>query len=173
MVVARRVSADGLEAVYRRGHRLGNAMLPWIFSKLVDLRTIRYVLSGYRAMSRRFVKSFPLAPTGFEIEAELNAHAATIAVPIAELPTSYFERRDGSESKLSTHSDGFRILRRNIHLFRGARPALAFSMLAMPCHGWWRPYWESEWRPWSTGRPDSYPDSPSWLLVPRRYWWRC
>lgn len=132
MVVGRRVPADAAVAAYRRGHRLGNAMLSWIFSKLFNLGEITDTLSGYRVMSRRFVKSFPLASTGFEIEAELNAHAATIEVPVAEVAAPYYERPEGSESKLSTYSDGIRILRRNLHLFRDARPSLAFSLLASP-----------------------------------------
>lgn len=132
MVVGRRVTLETTTAAYRRGHQLGNAVLTWIFATLFGLREITDTLSGYRVMSRRLVKSFPVASTGFEIEAELNAHAATMEVPIAEVPTHYAERPTGSESKLSTYRDGLRILRRNLHLFRDARPLLAFSVLAIP-----------------------------------------
>ena len=127
---ARVVGADVSEA-YRPGHGFGNAMLTWIFAKLFRLE-LRDTLSGYRVMSRRFVKSFPTGAEGFEIEAELNAHAATLGVPIAEVDTAYSARPEGSESKLNTYRDGVRILRRNLQLFRDARPALAFLLLSLP-----------------------------------------
>lgn len=125
-------AADATSAgTYRRGHALGNAVLTWIFQKLFRL-PLQDTLSGYRAMSRRFVKSFPTGATGFEIEAELNAHAATLGVPVAELQTRYGARGEGSQSKLNTYRDGVRILRRNLRLFRDARPWLAFLVLALP-----------------------------------------
>jgi hypothetical protein len=93
---------------------------------------MRDTLSGYRCMSRRFVKSFPTGASGFEIEAELNAHAAVLDVPMSEVPGRYFERPSGSESKLNTYRDGLRITRRNLRLFRDARPNLAFLILGIP-----------------------------------------
>lgn len=133
MVTGARMTAVDAGAAYRRGHRLGNAVLTWIFTKLFDL-AITDTLSGYRAFSRRFVKSFSTTSTGFEIEAELNAHAAFLGVPVAEIPTRYSQRPEGSVSKLSTYRDGIRILRRNLLLFRDARPLLAFLLLSAP---WW------------------------------------
>lgn len=130
MVNGARVS-DNTDLAYRPGHTLGNAVLSWIFRKLFGLG-IDDTLSGYRAMSRRFVKSFPTGASGFEIEAELNAHAAFLSVPITEVQTAYGARGEGSESKLNTYRDGVRILRRNLRLFRDARPALAFLLLAVP-----------------------------------------
>lgn len=130
MVNGVRISEDQGET-YRRGHALGNSVLSWIFRSLFRL-DLEDTLSGYRVLSRRFVKSFPTNASGFEIEAELNAHAAVLNVPVAEVPSSYRARPDGSESKLSTYSDGWRILRRNLRLFRDARPALAFLLLSLP-----------------------------------------
>lgn len=130
MVVGRRMEPDDATS-YRRGHRLGNAMLTWIFQKLFGLN-ITDTLSGYRVMSRRMVKSLPSRATGFEIEAELNAHAAVVGVNVAEVPTSFVGRPFGDESKLNTYRDGIRILRLNLRLFRDARPSLAFSALALP-----------------------------------------
>lgn len=127
---ARQTTGDVSEA-YRPGHTLGNAVLTWIFQRLFGLQ-IEDTLSGYRVMSRRFVKSFPTGAEGFEIEAELNAHAATLGVPIAEVQTPYYARPEGSESKLNTYRDGLRILRRNLRLFRDARPSLAFLLLSLP-----------------------------------------
>lgn len=127
---ARVVTGERTEA-YRPGHSLGNSVLTWIFQKLFKLQ-LRDTLSGYRVMSRRFVKSFPTGAEGFEIEAELNAHAATLGVPLGEVDTPYFARPEGSESKLNTYRDGLRILRRNLRLFRDARPSLAFLLLSLP-----------------------------------------
>ncbi len=132
MVVGKRVTPSGEPDIYRRGHRFGNKFLTWVFQKLFKLE-ITDTLSGYRVMSRRFVKSFPASSVGFEIEAELNAHAAVIGVPLCEVPANYVSRPpESSQAKLSTFSDGTRILRRNLRLFRDARPSLAFSLLALP-----------------------------------------
>lgn len=131
MVNGARQTAGEVSEAYRPGHTLGNAVLTWIFQRLFGLE-IQDTLSGYRVMSRRFVKSFPTGAEGFEIEAELNAHAATLGVPIAEVETPYYSRPEGSESKLNTYRDGVRILRRNLRLFRDARPSLAFFLLSLP-----------------------------------------
>ena len=132
MVVGKRVTPAGEQDVYRRGHRFGNGFLTWVFQKLFKLE-ITDTLSGYRVLSRRFVKSFPVSSAGFEIEAELNAHAAVIGVPLCEVPAKYVSRPpESSQPKLSTFSDGARILRRNLRLFRDARPFLAFWLLALP-----------------------------------------
>lgn len=129
MVVGRRESTD--DASYRPGHRFGNWSLTWIFQRLFQLN-ITDTLSGYRVISRRLVKSLPLRAAGFEIEVELNAHAAIIGVNVVEVPTDFAGRPFGDHSKLSTFRDGARILRLNLRLFRDARPALAFSLLAFP-----------------------------------------
>jgi hypothetical protein len=131
MVVGARVADQAKGAEYRRGHRFGNAVLTWIFRQLFKLPIVD-TLSGYRVLSRRFVKSFPAGARGFDVEAELNAHAAVIEVPVSEVPVRYLARPEGSVSKLSTVSDGYRILKRNLRLFRDARPTLAFGLLAAP-----------------------------------------
>src|SRR5580765_8310244 len=119
MVVGSRKSEG--ESAYRRGHRLGNAlltgMLAWLFG-----RTFSDVLSGYRVFSRRFVKSFPALARGFETETEISVHALELAMPVAEIVTAYGARPEGSVSKLSTYGDGWRILRTIMHLFRIERP---------------------------------------------------
>jgi glycosyltransferase involved in cell wall biosynthesis len=131
MVTGARATPDHELTAFRRGHRLGNAVLTWIFHRLFGLPLVD-TLSGYRAFSHRFVKSFPAAARGFEIEAELNAHAALLGVPVGELETTYLARPEGSQSKLSTYRDGLRILRLNLRLFRDARPLLSFCLLALP-----------------------------------------
>ena len=114
---------------YRPGHRFGNrlltAMVAGFFgSRLTDL------LSGYRVFSRRFVKSFPALSSGFEIETELSVHALQLRMPLAELPTAYKERPRGSQSKLNTYRDGFRILRTIIYLVKEERPFAFFTAMA-------------------------------------------
>ena len=107
MVVGARV-ADGRNA-YRRGHRLGNALLNWLIKAQFGGR-FTDISSGYRVMSRRFVKSFPAMSTRFEVEPELAAHCAHLRLPLVETPTKYVARPDGSESKLRTFRDGARAL---------------------------------------------------------------
>jgi glycosyltransferase involved in cell wall biosynthesis len=134
MVNGARVTAPEDRALERPGHRFGNQVLSTIFSSLFRLR-LTDTLSGYRAMSRRFVKSFPTRAKGFEIETELNVHCAALDASVVEVPTVYRARGEGSASKLNTWKDGRRILRRNLRLFRDARPLLAFSLLAVPWFG--------------------------------------
>jgi glycosyltransferase involved in cell wall biosynthesis len=124
MVVGARVTTD--DAAYRRGHRFGNAVLTGMLARLFG-RSFTDILSGYRVFSRRFVKSFPVLSAGFEIETEISVHALELRMPVAELETPYFERPEGSESKLSTYRDGFRILRTIVQLYRIERPVLFFG----------------------------------------------
>ncbi len=128
MVVGRRQAPDP-GAAYRRGHRLGNRLLTGMLGLIFGHR-FTDVLSGYRAFSRRFVKSFPALSTGFDIEVELTIHALELGLPTAEIETRYGERPAGSESKLHTYSDGARILLRIINLFRMEKPLAFFSILA-------------------------------------------
>ena len=107
MVVGARV-ADGRN-VYRRGHRLGNALLNWLINAQFG-GNFTDISSGYRVMSRRFVKSFPATSQHFEIEPELAAHCAHLRLPAGETPTKYVERPEGSLSKLRTFHDGARAL---------------------------------------------------------------
>jgi glycosyltransferase involved in cell wall biosynthesis len=127
MVVGARRSE--VEAAYRRGHQLGNRLLTGMLARLFG-RTFSDILSGYRVFSRRFVKSFPALARGFETETEISVHALELAMPVAEVVTAYHARPEGSESKLSTWRDGWRILRTIIHLFRIERPVLFYGSVA-------------------------------------------
>ncbi|MEO1168534.1 MAG: glycosyltransferase family 2 protein [Pseudomonadota bacterium] len=118
-----------VEAAYRSGHRLGNALLTGILARLFG-RSFNDILSGYRVFSRRFVKSFPVLSEGFEIETEISVHALELKMPVAEEVTEYSARPEGSESKLSTYRDGFRILNTMATLFRMERPVLFFGAIA-------------------------------------------
>jgi glycosyltransferase involved in cell wall biosynthesis len=117
------------EAAYRRGHRFGNRMLTGMVAYFFGER-MSDMLSGYRIMSRRFVKSFPALSTGFETETELTVHALELRLPIAEVMTPYRERPPASSSKLRTIPDGIRIMRLIIRLIREERPLEFFSGMA-------------------------------------------
>ncbi len=128
MVVAARI--ENAPAAFRRGHRFGNRMLTgfvrWMFGA-----TFTDILSGYRAFSRRFVKSFPVLSGGFEIETELTVHALELELPVAEIAAPYFARPEGSASKLNTWRDGLRILAMIARLYRSERPLRFFSAVGL------------------------------------------
>src|SRR5207237_5725056 len=109
-------------------HRFGNALLTGMLARIFG-RTFSDILSGYRVFSRRFVKSFPILSTGFEIETEISVHALELRMPVAEEITRYGARPEGSASKLSTYRDGWRILRTILTLFRIERPVLYFGSI--------------------------------------------
>jgi hypothetical protein len=92
-------------------------------------RSFTDILSGYRIFSRRFVKSFPVLSAGFEIETEISVHALELRMPVAERVTAYAARPEGSESKLSTYRDGWRILKTILKLFRIERPLAFFGFV--------------------------------------------
>ncbi|MGZ5934182.1 MAG: glycosyltransferase family 2 protein [Rhizomicrobium sp.] len=116
-------------AAYRAGHVLGNRMLTGLTAMMFNVK-LGDMLSGYRIMSRRFVKSFPFTAEGFGIETELTVHAVRLMMPMAEVDTAYKERPVGSVSKLSTYRDGFKILFTIAQMLREERPLLFFSAIA-------------------------------------------
>lgn len=117
-------------AAYRRGHRMGNQVL----SKMVRLffgRECSDMLSGYKVLSRRFVKSFPAMSYGFETETELTVHALEMRMPMSEIFASYKERPAGSTSKLRTYRDGARILMLISRLIKDERPLRFFGFIGL------------------------------------------
>jgi glycosyltransferase involved in cell wall biosynthesis len=128
MVVGARIDND--EKAYRLGHRTGNRALTAFFASVFN-STFTDILSGFRVFSRRFVKSFPVLSRGFEIETELAVHALELELPVAEIPTHYYARAQGSASKLHTWSDGLRILLTILGLYRSERPLSFFSAVAV------------------------------------------
>ncbi len=125
VIGSRRGIAD---AAYRPGHRLGNRLLTTSVA-LVFGRGVTDMLSGYRAFSRRFVKSFAALSSGFETETEMTVHALALRLPVAEIETSYGARHEGSLSKLRTVRDGARILVTIFRMFREEKP-LAFFLIS-------------------------------------------
>src|SRR6185437_10708334 len=116
------------QAAYRAGHVLGNRLLTGLTSMMFRVK-LNDMLSGYRIMSRRFVKSFPFTAEGFGIETELTVHAVRLLMPMVEIETRYKERPEGSVSKLNTWRDGFRILSTIALLVREERPLIFFSVI--------------------------------------------
>lgn len=129
MVVGSRVDDRADQQTYRRGHRFGNALLTGAVASLFGGR-LTDMLSGYRVFSRRYAKSFPAVSEGFEIETELTVHALELRMPFAEVPVPYRSRPEGSESKLSTYRDGWRILKTICKLFVSERPLQFFAGIA-------------------------------------------
>ena len=115
---------------YRGGHVLGNKLFTGLLSGLFG-RSFTDIFSGYRVFSRRFVKSFPVLSSGFEIETEISVHALELRMPVGEVETIYAARPEGSQSKLSTYSDGSRILRTILTLYRVERPALFYGLIGL------------------------------------------
>lgn len=127
MVVATRrgVHADA----HRAGHGVGNRLFNCLYRQVFG-PGFRDIFSGYRALSRRFVKSFPAVSGGFEIETEMSVHASQLRLPVAEIEADYGARPEGSSSKLETFRDAFRILAMMILLYKEVRPARFFGYLA-------------------------------------------
>lgn len=115
---------------YRPGHVFGNRML----NKIIEFffaKRFKDVLSGYRVLSRRFVKSFPVLSEGFELETEMTVYALSLKLRVDEHPVTFFARTRGTESKLRTYKDGLRILLFIVRLFKDYRPLILFSFLAL------------------------------------------
>jgi glycosyltransferase involved in cell wall biosynthesis len=114
---------------HRRGHAIGNRLFNRLYQALFGAG-FEDIFSGYRAFSRRFVKSFPALSSGFEIETELCVHASQLKLPTSEIILPYRKREEGSSSKLRTFRDGLRILSTFALLLKETRPALFFGSLA-------------------------------------------
>lgn len=114
---------------FRGGHLIGNRLFTGLLARLFG-RSFTDIFSGYRVFSRRFVKSFPALSEGFEIETEISVHALELRMPVGELVTSYGARPEGSDSKLSTYRDGWRILKTIGTLYRIERPVLFYGGFA-------------------------------------------
>lgn len=127
MVVAcRQVTKSSANSAYRPGHQWGNR---WLTRAVVAIfgGSFTDMLSGYRAFSRRYAKSFPSISHDFEIETELTIHALELRMSCAEITTPYYARAMGSESKLSTYRDGWKILKTIFRLCISEKPLLFFG----------------------------------------------
>ena len=122
---------DERKTEFKFGHSLGNKFLSLAFQVLFRI-PISDTLSGWRVMSPGYVRSFAGGASGFDIEAELNAHCHTINASVRETPVIYRGRMADSHSKLRTYKDGLLIFRRNFRLYRSEKPLSAYSLLAFP-----------------------------------------
>lgn len=129
MVIGDRLSTTYSEENKRAFHNLGNNMVRGLINMLFHSH-IHDIMTGCRAFSRPFAKGFPVLSRGFEIETEMSVHAVDKNYLLKEIPISYRDRPAGSESKLNTYSDGFKVLRTIFRLFRDYRPMAFFGTIA-------------------------------------------
>ncbi|MQY22424.1 glycosyltransferase [Nocardia macrotermitis] len=118
---------DAGASAYRTGHETGNKVLNGVVGKVFG-ENVEDMLSGYRVFSRRFVKSFPAVSREFEIETELTVHSLHLRVPQTQVPVGFRDRPEGSESKLRTYHDGFKILALIVGLARHERPVAFYGL---------------------------------------------
>ncbi|MGL5810695.1 MAG: glycosyltransferase [Nocardioides sp.] len=124
----RRADEDAAHA-YRPSHEFGNRLLNRIVGAIFGTDT-GDMLSGYRVFSRRFVKSFPAVSREFEIETELTVHSLALRIPSTSVAVGFRDRADGTESKLRTYRDGWRILKLILSLSRHEKPIAFYSVVA-------------------------------------------
>lgn len=128
MVIGDRLSSTYFMENKRPFHNAGNRMVRFFINKLFD-NNVRDIMTGYRAFSRQFVKSFPVLSKGFEIETEMTIHAVDKNFLLEEIPVKYRDRPSGSVSKLNTFSDGMKVLSTIATLFREYRPFAFFTIV--------------------------------------------
>ena len=114
----------------RAFHGFGNNLVRWLIKRIYGFK-FSDVMTGYRAFNRVFAKTLPVVSQGFEIETELSIHAVDKAWRIAEVPIDYRDRPEGSESKLSTFSDGFKVLKMIMSLFKDYKPMALFGWVTV------------------------------------------
>ncbi len=132
MVIGDRLSSTYFTENKRPFHNLGNKMVRFLINKLFN-NNIKDIMTGYRAFSYEFVKSFPVLSKGFEIETEMTIHAVDKNFKLIEVPVTYRDRPEGSVSKLNTYSDGFKVLKTIASLFKEYKPASFFNIISIIC----------------------------------------
>lgn len=130
MVVGDRLTSTYFQENKRPFHNFGNSIVRASINTIFK-SNVKDIMTGYRAFSRRFVKTFPVLSKGFEIETEMTIHAVSMNMSIENVVIEYRDRPEGSESKLNTYSDGLRVLRTIFRLFRNYRPLSFFSWIAV------------------------------------------
>lgn len=130
MVVGDRLSSTYFTENKRPFHNFGNSLMRAGINSLFHSE-IKDIMTGYRAFSYEFVKTFPVFSKGFEIETEMTIHAVNYNMQVENVVVEYRDRPEGSESKLNTYSDGFRVIRKMIQLYKNYRPMHFFGMLAL------------------------------------------
>lgn len=129
MVVGDRLSSTYFEENKRPFHNFGNSFVRWSINSIFK-SNIKDIMTGYRAFSYRFVKTFPVTAKGFEIETAMTIHAISMNMHVENVVVDYRDRPEGSVSKLNTYSDGMKVLLTIFNLFKNYRPFAFFSMIA-------------------------------------------
>lgn len=130
MVIGDRLSSTYFTENKRPFHNFGNKLVRGLINTLFK-SNIRDIMTGYRAFSYEFVKTFPVLSKGFEIETEMTIHALDKNFLLKEIPVEYRDRPAGSVSKLNTYSDGFRVLKTIARLFKEYKPTIFFSIIGL------------------------------------------
>ena len=133
MSVGDRISSGAYKKENKRGfHNFGNTIVKNLINVLFKAN-LRDIMSGYRVLSQRFVKGYPILVTGFELETDLTVHALEKRFRIVEVPVEYRDRPQGSFSKLNTFADGFKVIKMIATIFRYYRPLAFFGVVAVSC----------------------------------------
>ena len=130
MVIGDRLSSTYFTENKRPFHNFGNKLVRGLINTLFK-SNVRDIMTGYRAFSYEFVKTFPVLSKGFEIETEMTIHALDKNFLLKEIPVEYRDRPQGSVSKLSTYSDGFKVLKTIARLFKEYKPKVFFGLLSV------------------------------------------
>ncbi len=130
MVIGDRLSSTYFEENKRPFHNLGNSLVRNMVNFLFD-SDIKDIMTGYRAFSFLFIKSFPVLSKGFEIETEMTVHALDKNMHISTVVIDYKDRPEGSVSKLNTYSDGLKVVRTVLKLFKNYKPLTFFSCISL------------------------------------------
>lgn len=130
MAIGDRLSSTYFQENKRAFHNAGNRVVRGLINLLFKSH-VKDIMTGCRAFNRRFVKGFPVLSSGFEIETEMTIHALDKRMALQEIPIEYRDRMEGSESKLNTFSDGFRVLKTILSLFKNYKPFMFFGLISL------------------------------------------
>jgi len=130
MVVGDRLSSTYFTENKRPFHNFGNTLMRTSINSLFDT-DIKDIMTGYRAFSYEFVKTFPVVSSGFEIETEMTIHAVNYNLQVENVVVQYRDRPEGSESKLNTFRDGMRVIRKMLQLYKNYRPMRFFGLISL------------------------------------------
>ena len=130
MAIGERLSSTYFRENKRPFHNTGNKLVRTLINKIFKSE-VKDIMTGCRAFNRKFVKSFPVLSNGFEIETEMSIHALDKRFLIAEIPIAYRDRPEGSESKLNTFQDGYRVLKTILKLYKDYKPLSFFGLIAL------------------------------------------
>lgn len=130
MVVGDRLSSTYFTENKRPFHNFGNSLVRGTINRLFH-SDIKDIMTGYRAFNYKFVKTFPVISAGFEIETEMTIHAVNYKMQVENVVVDYRDRPEGSESKLNTFQDGFKVLNKIVQLFKNYKPFGFFGVISM------------------------------------------